>query len=256
MKFFNFFFFKDSRKQVLKKIHESAQQAYNKGYVFLKMQMFEECIGACDVAEKLWHEEADMLISQGDYETAKRSKINLINTLSCKSYANYMLGRYDTSIELLDKILEMFPDDPESIFRKGFVLYKSKRYDEALSFLENALAICKEFPEAWYCKGSVLRELENYDAALEAFDNSISYSKPLNYKFPRFAWISLTSSSKIKIDSAEAWYCKGEIFFRQKKYEKALEAFSKALEIKPEFIDAVKFRDIVLQQLDKDRISN
>lgn len=62
--------------------------------------------------------------------------------------------------------------------------------------------------------------------------------------------------SKMKTDSAEAWYCKGEIFFRQNKYEEAFEAFSRALDIKPGFEDAAKFRDTMLHKLDKKRISN
>lgn len=55
-----------------------------------------------------------------------------------------MLGRYDTSLELLEKMLEEDPDDPENLFRKGFVLYKAQRYDEALICLETALAKCRD----------------------------------------------------------------------------------------------------------------
>ena len=256
MKLFEKFFTGNSSKKGIKKIHDDALQAYNKGYIFLKMQRFEECLDAYDLAEKLWEEETDMLTSQGDPEAAKRSKISAFNTLSCKSYANYMMGRYDTSLELIEKMLEQAPEDPESLFRKGFVLYQSQRYEEAFICLENALAKCREFPEAWYCKGNVLRELGNYDAALEAFECSIEYSQPLSYQFPRFTWIPLTSSPKMKMDSSEAWYCKGEILFRQNKYEEALEAFSSALDIKPAFEDAAKFRNIVLHELGKNRISN
>lgn len=57
----------------------------------------------------------------------------------CKSYANYLMGRYDISLELLEKILEKVPHDHESLLRKGFVLYKIQRYDEALICLETAL---------------------------------------------------------------------------------------------------------------------
>lgn len=256
MQLFGKIFTEKSTKKDIKKIHDDALQAYNKGSIFLKMQRFEECLDAYSVAEKLWEEETDMLTSQGDPEAAKRSKISVLNTLSCKSYANYMMGRYDISLELIEKMLEKAPDDPESLFRKGFVLYKFQRYEEALICLENALAKCREFPEAWYCKGNVLRELGNYDIALEAFECSIEYSQPLSYQFPRFTWIPLTSSSKIKMDSSEAWYCKGEILFRQNKYEEAIEAFSRALEIKPGFEDAAKFRNTVLQELGKNRISN
>ena len=80
-------------------------------------------------------------ISGCDYEAAKRSKASVLNILSSKSYANYMLGRYDTSLELLTKMLE---EDHENLFRKGFVLYKAQRYDEALICLEIALAKCRD----------------------------------------------------------------------------------------------------------------
>jgi len=256
LKYFKKLFTGNSMKKDIKKIHDDALQAYNKGYVLLKMQRFEECINAYDLAEQLWEEEAEMLASQGDHEAAKISEASVLNSLASKSYANYMMGRYDNSLELLEKMLEIVPDDPESLFRKGLVLYKAERYNEALFCLENALSKCRQFPEAWYCKGNVLRELGNYDDALEAFEFSITCSQPLNYQFPRFTWIPLTSSSQIKMDSAEAWYCKGEIFFRQNKYEDALEAFNRALDIKPGFQDASKFRDTVLYKLGKKSISN
>lgn len=254
MELFEKFFAKNSLKKDIKKIHGDALQAYNRGYIFLKMQMFEDCLDAYDEAEKLWEKETDMLISQGDLEAAKRSKISVFNALSCKSYANYMMGRYDISLELIEKMLEKDPEVPESLFMKGFMLYMSQRYEEALVCLENVLIKRKEFSEAWYYKGNVLRELGNYDAAIEAFERSIEHSQPLSYQFPRFTWIPLTSSSNIKMDSSEAWYCKGEILFRQNKYKEALEAFNRALDIKPAFEDAIKLRNIVLHELGKNSI--
>ncbi len=256
MKLFDKIFTGNSTKKDIKKIHYDALQAYKKGHVLLKMQKFEECIAAYDLAERLCEEEVGILTSQGDYEAAKISKASILNSLAGKSYANYMMGKYDNSLALLEKMLEQFPDDPESLFRKGFVLYKAERYNEALFCLDSALSKCMQFPEAWYCKGNVLRELGNYEDALEAFEYSIECSQPLNYQFPRFTWIPLTSSSHIKMDSAEAWYCKGDILFRQSKYEDSLEAFNRALAIKPGFGDAAKFRDTVLYEIGKKKISN
>jgi tetratricopeptide (TPR) repeat protein len=251
MKFLDKLFTGDAMKKSIKKTHNDALQAYNKGHILLKMHRFEESIAAYDLAEQLWEEEIDILSLQGDHEAAKRSKSNFMNIWYGKTYANYMMGRYDASLELLEKTLEKAPDDPENLFRKGFVLYETHRYDEALVCLESALDKYIEFPEAWYCKGNVLRELGNYEAALEAFEHSISCSQPLHFQFPRFTWIPLTSSSRIKMDIAEAWYCKGEILFRKDNYEEALEAFNKSLEIKPGFEDAAKFRDVILQELGK-----
>ena len=105
MKLIEKFFTGNSMKKDIKKIHDGALQAYNKGYIFLKMYRFEECLDAYDVAEKLWEEETAMLTSQGDPEAAKQSKISVLSTLSCKSYANYMMGRYDISLELIEKML-------------------------------------------------------------------------------------------------------------------------------------------------------
>lgn len=251
MKFLGKFFTVDATKKSIKKIHSDALQACNKGYILLKMHRFEESIAAYDLAEQLWEEEIVILTLQGDHEAAKRSKANVMNIWYSKTYANYMMGRYDASLELLEKTLEKAPDDPENLFRKGFLLYKTHRYDEASVCLESALDKYIEFPEAWYCKGNVLRELGNYEAALEAFDQSISCSQPLYYRFPQFTWIPLTSSSRMQMDNAEAWYCKGEIFLRQKKYQEALEAFTKSLEIKPGFEDAAKFRNMILQEIEK-----
>lgn len=253
MKFLDKFFTVDAAKKSIKKTHNDALQAYNKGYILLKMHKFEQAIVAYDLAEQLWAEEICMLKLDDNHEAAKGLTSNLVNSWYSKIYAHYMLEQYDTSLELLEKILVKFPDDPEILFRKGFVLYAAQRYDEALINLETALEKYGDFPEGWYCKGNVLRELRNYEAALAAFDQSIACSHPLQFQFPRFTWIPLNSSSRIQMDNAEAWYCKGEILFKQKRYEEALEAFNQSLKIKPGFEDAIKFREIVFQELGKNK---
>lgn len=251
MKFVDKLLTVDAEKKSIKRKHNDALKAYNKGYILLKMLKFEQAIVVYDLAEQLWKEEIDMLKLHGYDEAAKKITSNIMNTWYSKIYANCMLERYDASLELLEKTLENSPDEPEYLFRKGFVLYKAQRYNEALTYIESALEKYRDFPEAWYCKGNILRELRNCEAALAAFDQSISCSQPLHFQFPHFTWIPLTSSSKIQRDNAGAWYCKGEIFLKQNIYDEALEAFNQSLKIEPGFKDAIKLREVVIQKLRK-----
>lgn len=238
------------KKKTNKKKDDTALQAYNRGQILLKLNQCEQALVAYDIAERIWEEEINSLIPNDDEQELKRLTTNIMNIWYSKVYANYMLERYDISLALIERSLEKAPDEPEFLLRKGFVLYAAQRYEESLTWIETALNKNRDLSEAWYYKGNILRDIGNYDAALEAFEQSISCSKPLHFQFPRFTWIPLNPSSKLKKDIAESWYCKGEIFHRQKRYNEALEAINEALSIKPGLEDAERLRATVLKEME------
>ena len=237
-------------KKNVKNAGNAALEAYSKGHVHLKLGYYEEAIASYSKAEELLNFQADLLSAQGRNKEASKIYSKAVGTWFNKSFVLYKLGKHEEALKLIDKILERQTDNPEFFYSKGFILFENKKYEEALKCFDAALDLNVENPDAWYYKGNILYKRGNYEKALEAFDRSIEFSNPLHFQFPRFTWIIMDPSSKIKLDATEALYCKGCALFKLTRYEESLEAFDKSLDIKPDFEDAIKFKILCYKKLE------
>jgi tetratricopeptide (TPR) repeat protein len=234
----------------VKNAENAALETCSRGHVHLKLGYYEEAIASYDKAEELWNIQGDLLSAQGRDKEASKIYSKAVGTWFSKSLVLYKLGRHDEALKLIDKTLERQTDNPELYYCKGLILFENKKYEEALKRLDTALNLNVENPNAWCCKGNILYKLGKYEEALEAFDKSIEFSNPLHFQFPRFTWIVMDPSSKIKVDASEAFYCKGCTLFELTRYEEALEALDRSLEIKPDFEDAIKFKTLCYKKLE------
>jgi tetratricopeptide (TPR) repeat protein len=89
-------------------------------------------------------------------------------------------SRLQEAIELLEKALELAPDDPFILDSMGWALFKSKRYDEAIEYLRRALdakpdpEIAAHLSEALWMRGEKLEAKRVLQGALQTFpDNEV-----------------------------------------------------------------------------------
>lgn len=214
---------------------KDAIEAYSKGHLYLKLGYCEEAIDSYIKAEELWNSLGDILSARGMGEEASRTYLHAIETWFDRSFVLYRMGKSEEALALIDRTLERQSNNPEIFCSKALVLFEKGKYEEALKCLNESLGLNREDPGAWCYKGNTLCKLGRYNEALESYDRSIQLSNPLDFRFPRFAWISRSPSSQIKSDAAQAWYCKGVALFELERYEEAREAFGNSLKIEPGF---------------------
>lgn len=229
-------------KKKIRTAEKKAVEAYSKGHVHLKLGYCEEAIDSYIKAEELWNSLGDRFSALGMDEEASRAYAQASETWFDRSFVLYKIGKSKEALDLIDRILERQSSNPKILCSKALILFETEKYEDALKCLDNALDLNIEDPGAWCYKGNTLCKLGRHDEALKAYDRSIELSNPQAFQFPRFAWISKTSSSQILPDSAQAWYCKAVALFELERYDEAQTALGNLLEIEPEFEDAIELR--------------
>lgn len=236
-------------KKKIKNTEKKAVEAYSKGHVYLKLKYSEEAIDSYIKAEELWNSLGDMFSAQGMDKEASRAYLKAVETWFDRSFVLYKIGKNEEALELIDRTLEKQANSPNIFCSKALILFENEKYEDALKCLDNALDLNVEYSGAWCYKGNTLCKLGRYDEALEAYDRSIELSSPQAFQFPRFTWISKSSSSQILPDSAQAWYCKGVALFELKRYDEAKKALENLLKIEPEFENAKELRILCSKNL-------
>ena len=135
--------------------------------------------------------------------------------------------RIAEAAQLLERALEVGPDDPTTHNNYGNVLRELKRPGEALRCYERALQIKPDYAEARYNQGNALRELGRHDEALGSYQRAI----------------------ELRPAYAAAYYNSGLTLHELGRLPNALACFELALQIKPDLHAALHNRAVVLQQM-------
>ena len=133
-----------------------------------------------------------------------------------RARAYYYEGKYELSLQDLNALTNIEPNDAEAWNSKGVVLTALDRKKEALECHEQALKLKPDLAEAWYNKGVVLDDLGRKEEALECYEQALKY----------------------KPNDAKAWYNKGVVLDDLGRKEEALESFDQALKLKPDLAGA------------------
>ena len=118
------------------------------------------------------------------------------------------------AVEILQKIIRIFPDRYEVHFFLGFALERNEQPEEAMRYFNQALQWNPRDIDlsSIYCHiGVCLKDLERYEQALEFLDKARTYNA----------------------DQKEIYNTLGFCYFKLKEHHKAIEAFERAIEIDP-----------------------
>jgi tetratricopeptide (TPR) repeat protein len=184
-----------------------------------------------------------------------------------KGLALYDQGKYDEAIQAYDKAIEIDPQNADAWDNKGTTLHKLGKYDEAIQAYDKAIELdYLEDTYAWYNKGLALAKQSKYDEAIQAFDKAIEINPKdadaWNNKGLALGKLGLTAESKAAIDrakeletegstgtpgtisispnatgTAKDWFDEGNTLYAQGRYDDAIQAFDKAIEIDPQDAD-------------------
>lgn len=153
-----------------------------------------------------------------------------------QGFTLYSQGKHDASLQAFDRAIALDHENADAWYNKGVVLYDQGRLDDSLQAFNKSIEIDPLDADAWYNKGSVLKELDRTTAAenafakaseLDAFADSREMgstdrdsSSPIN-----------STADETDTDSSENWLSRGNTLYNQGKYEEAIQAYDKSLDL-------------------------
>lgn len=147
---------------------------YAKGYIFNKQGKYDESIPAFNMAIKTYNSSAQVFVLPGlNYSWGPFYESSWSN----KGHALLTLGRYNESIQALDRAIEIDPRDSGGWYDKGQALYKLGKYNESLRAYDRVVELYPSEVDAWVGKGQAFSALGRDADASEAFDKAANLIK-------------------------------------------------------------------------------
>jgi tetratricopeptide (TPR) repeat protein len=177
---------------------------------------YERCVRLDPQDAAVWRNYAVLLAGHGELAAAFNAYGRALDLQPDYGAARYgaavtahALGRDDEALELCARHLADAPNHLDALLLHATLLHKRGQEPEALSSLDAALALSPSDPRVLCNKGVMLHELGQWTAAAACFDAALA-EKP---------------------DFAEAWLGRGNSALKSFCLEKALDCFSRAMEL-------------------------
>ena len=192
----------DEAEQVFKKIikldSESVEGHYRLGQTYWRMRKGDLAVQHLDIAAKLGNNNASLQMSlAGFFEQAKimdravrqyRRVVELeqdselgktaekrLNLVLVKQYA--AASDLDTALQLLNSMLDEYPDDPRVLQHLGFAYLLASRFESAAAIYEEVLEKDPENDSAHMNIAGVYEKMGNLSAAIMHFKLAAQYAK-------------------------------------------------------------------------------
>jgi tetratricopeptide (TPR) repeat protein len=206
-------------------VYKSPEDLVNEGAIQFELGRYDEAI-------KLFDKAIDI---NSSYSPAWKAE----------SYAYLTLEDYENGLEYINRYLDVNKTDPEALILKGWALDEigdyPGRYNEAIEVLDKAIDLDPQNAWAWSNKGNALTDLGRYPEAIQAFNKAIELEPLYALAYSNKGW-SLDEQGKydeaiealdraIELDPqlALAWCNKGNTLTNQGKYDEAIEALDQAI---------------------------
>jgi tetratricopeptide (TPR) repeat protein len=185
----------------------------------------------------------------------------------------YIQGNYEEAVAKYNQVLNTNANYYQAWANRGYAFAGLREYEKMLESCTSATVIQEQAVYAWNCQGEAFYNLKQYDNAIAAFNQAIALepNNPLFQLNKADALLAnqetdqalevinqgislLKSTQDIKEQDkmhklAVAFTHRGKAFWQKQEYEKALQAYSKALTYVPDYFSAQRDRGIVLQKL-------
>ncbi|MDD4652877.1 MAG: tetratricopeptide repeat protein [Methanothrix sp.] len=175
--------------------------------------------------------------------------------------ALYSQGKYNNSLQAFDRAIDLDPGNADAWYNKGVVLYDQGRLDDSLQAFNRSIEIDPLDADAWYNKGSVLKELGRTSAAKDAFAkaselDAFADSRELQSKNRDSSNPINSTANEIDADAPENWLSRGNALFNQGKYEDAVEAYDRSLDLDPLNAETWQNKGYALNKLGRNKEAN
>lgn len=149
-------------------------------------------------------------------------KAHLIRAFSLKDQGDTV-----GAIRMLQLAIDQNPKEVKAFLELGYI-FQQKHDPLAISYYKNALAVEPKNTEIRYNMAMMLQEMGQYEAAVEEYKNIIAIDPNHKATLHNIGYIYL---------------------IYEQKYEEAVAFFTKAIEVDPEFVNAVCNRALAFEEL-------
>lgn len=153
---------------------------------------------------------------------------------------------YDEVIKQTNRAIDIFPNQAYLYYASGFASYKKKHFDEALDMLDQALIMTgkniQQRISVYNVLGMVYDELGQADKSVEAFETALSINPKSAETLSQYSLVlsrrieqserAISMAEKVLADgnqSAVVHQWIAEVFYNQKKYDKANQSIQVAI---------------------------
>jgi len=167
-----------------------------------------------------------------------------------ESYLNK--EQFNEAFVELQKGLKLNPDNKETLNYLGYISAKFGKHDEAISYYNRAISVDPDYSEAYNNLGVMYAEIEDWENAIKSFKSALN--NPL-YRTPAAAYSNmgyayykqgdyLRAEKNLKDAllrnpvSPRAMYVLGLVYTELENTNAAIENFSNAIGILPNYLDA------------------
>jgi tetratricopeptide (TPR) repeat protein len=170
-------------------------------------------------------------------------------------------GRYEEALGVLDKAVQLRPDQAELWRQLGDILVQLMRYDQALLSFQHVLKLDPRHPDALYKSGALFNQLGRHKEAITHLDLSdkvlpnhgptLQARAQTLYNLNRLEESQAEGRRAYRLDPDNADTCNniGAALRALGRYQEALGWFDKALKIRPGLVEALDNKIIALFQL-------
>lgn len=146
---------------------------------------------------------------------------------SSKGLVLRKMGKLRPAVESYDEAISLRPDYAEAFLNRGVALQELKQLDTAAASYDSAIRLQPEFAEAHSNKGNILQELNQFNAAITCYDKAISFK-------PNFA---------------DAHLNKGSALQKLKQFHYAIASYDEAIRLRPAFAEVFYNKGNALREL-------
>lgn len=233
---------KNQRYQSLNKVAKDLKKIKHKSrfrdlYKYLLIAPILFFLGSLGLAQ--WSQRAAIL------------EFNLGDSFLREDQYKEAIDYYNSGLKKLPRTKGQVRNYEQVWLKKAKAQRQLKNYQEALSTCDRALKFYKS-PQLWNCKAVTLYNLQEYDAAISAYNQAIEISPDnvwlWNNRGEAFASLEKVDEAvfdfkqAIQLDVSKSfvpWNNLGKLYFQQKNYDAAIEAYNQALAIKSEYLPAL-----------------
>jgi tetratricopeptide (TPR) repeat protein len=170
-------------------------------------------------------------------------------------------GRYEEALKVVDKALQLSPDDAELWRQMGDVLVQQRRYDQALQSYQHALKLNPDHADALYKIGALLEQFGRYDEAIAHLDRcnkalpnhapTLQVRARTLFNLKRFEQSAAEGKRAYEIDPGNADTCCniGAALQLLGRHTEALKWFDKALGLRPDSAEILSKKILLLYDL-------